>query len=120
MATTSTPLPATALYSSSSVSRRPPSLLRISAASPSMATSTKVLPAAIVGGGRVGRALLGMGGAGQDLLLGRGDAVPADFEGPIFVCTRNDDLDAVLQSTPRPRWSGTSTFVCVKFQPLWL
>nr|CAN73372.1 hypothetical protein VITISV_037533 [Vitis vinifera] len=66
--------------------------------------ATQVVPAVIVGGGRVGRALQGMG-SGDDLLVKRGDSVPLDFAGPILVCTRNDDLDAVLESTPKSRWS---------------
>ncbi|KAH9614028.1 hypothetical protein KSS87_022100 [Heliosperma pusillum] len=65
--------------------------------------TTKVVPAIIVGGGRVGRALQDMGN-GDDLLIKRGEAVPLDFVGPILVCTRNDDLDSVLQLTPQPRW----------------
>lgn len=69
-------------------------------------TATKVIPSIIVGGGRVGKALEEMGGGG-DLLVKRGEPVPIDFPGPILVCTRNDDLDAVLQSTPQSRWSGT-------------
>lgn len=67
--------------------------------------ATKVTPSIIVGGGRVGKALLEMGG-GHDLLVKRGELVPLDLPGPIMVCTRNDDLDAVLQSTPHSRWSG--------------
>ncbi|KAG6787830.1 hypothetical protein POTOM_003875 [Populus tomentosa] len=66
--------------------------------------AAKVIPAVIVGVGRVGRALQEMG-SGQDLLVKRGEPVPLDFEGPILVCTRNDDLDAVLEATPKPRWS---------------
>lgn len=66
-------------------------------------TKVKVVPAAIVGGGRVGRALLDMGN-GQDLLVRRGEPVPVDFDGPILVCTRNDDLQAVLEATPQSRW----------------
>ncbi|TKY64662.1 hypothetical protein E2542_SST14560 [Spatholobus suberectus] len=66
---------------------------------------TKVAPAVIVGGGRVGRALQDMG-TGQDLLVRRGESVPLNFEGPIFVCTRNDDLESVLQSTPPSRWAN--------------
>ncbi|KAG7998241.1 hypothetical protein I3843_01G249000 [Carya illinoinensis] len=68
------------------------------------ATATKVVPAVIVGGGRVGRAFQDMGN-GQDFLVKRGESVPLDFEGPILVCTRNDDLDAVLQATPPSRWN---------------
>jgi hypothetical protein len=70
--------------------------------------TTKLAPAVIVGGGRVGRALQEMGN-GQDLLVKRGESVPLDFEGPILVCTRNDDLDAVLEATPPSRWNGTFT-----------
>ncbi|OIW08885.1 hypothetical protein TanjilG_05860 [Lupinus angustifolius] len=67
-------------------------------------TTRTVVPAVIVGGGRVGRALEGMG-RGEDLLVRRGEKVPLDFEGPILVCTRNDDLEHVLQSTPFSRWN---------------
>ncbi|RDX78550.1 hypothetical protein CR513_41159, partial [Mucuna pruriens] len=69
------------------------------------AMATKVAPAVIVGGGRVGRALQDMG-SGEDLLVRRGESVPLNLEGPIFVCTRNDDLDSVLESTPPSRWAG--------------
>jgi hypothetical protein len=77
-----------------------------SAVMASTVTTTKVHPAVIVGGGRVGKALQGMGD-GQDLLVRRGDSIPLDFDGPILVCTRNDDLDSVLQTTPLSRWNGT-------------
>ncbi|KAF5758057.1 hypothetical protein HanXRQr2_Chr16g0725001 [Helianthus annuus] len=60
-------------------------------------------------GGRVGQALEEMG-SGEDLLVKRGEPVPVDFPGPILVCTRNDDLDAVLQSTPQSRWSDLVFF----------
>ncbi|KAI3777716.1 hypothetical protein L1987_47518 [Smallanthus sonchifolius] len=72
-------------------------------------TATKVIPSIIVGGGRVGKALLEMGG-GEDLLVKRGEPVPIDFPGPILVCTRNDDLDAVLECTPQSRWSDLVFF----------
>ncbi|KAG0463133.1 hypothetical protein HPP92_021609 [Vanilla planifolia] len=75
----------------------------------SMAAATSLTPAVIVGGGRVGRALLSMGESG-DVLVGRGETVPAEFAGPIFVCTRNDDLDAVLESTPLSRWNDLVFF----------
>lgn len=42
-------------------------------------------------------------GDGRDVVVGRGQLVPADFDGPILVCTRNDDLDDVLQATPPSR-----------------
>lgn len=47
-------------------------------------------------------------GNGQDFLVKRGEPVPLDFEGPILVCTRNDDLEAVLEVTPQSRWNGNS------------
>ncbi|KAF7814572.1 uncharacterized protein G2W53_028541 [Senna tora] len=81
-------------------------------------TTTKVAPAVIVGGGRVGKALLEMG-SGEDFLVKRGDSVPLQFAGPILVCTRNDDLDAVLQATPRSRWSDLVFFQNGMLEP-WL
>jgi hypothetical protein len=41
------------------------------------------------------------------VLVGRGEKVPDDAPGPILVCTRNDDLDTVLENTPKSRWRGT-------------
>nr|GEX91057.1 hypothetical protein [Tanacetum cinerariifolium] len=55
-------------------------------------------------GGRVGGALQDMG-TGQDLLVKIGTPVPLVFPGSILVCSRNDDLDVVLNSTPQSRWS---------------
>ncbi|KMT03790.1 hypothetical protein BVRB_8g189350 [Beta vulgaris subsp. vulgaris] len=87
--------------------------VRVKSASSAMAaadtTKTKVVPAIIVGGGRVGKALEDMGN-GDDLLIKRGESVPLDFPGPILVCTRNDDLEAVLQVTPQARWSDLVFF----------
>lgn len=77
---------------------------RVSAAAMAAAAKTAVQPAVVVGGGRVGQALLSMGPPGADVLVGRGEKVPEDAPGPILVCTRNDDLDAVLDATPRSRW----------------
>ncbi|GAB4821761.1 hypothetical protein N2152v2_008807 [Parachlorella kessleri] len=58
----------------------------------------KLAPFTIVGGGRVGEALAGMG-PGHDVVVKRGEAVQGP-EGPIVVCTRNDDLQAVVDATP--------------------
>ncbi|XAR67808.1 hypothetical protein NMG60_11002724 [Bertholletia excelsa] len=80
-----------------------------SAATSAMATKTKVVPAIIVGGGRVGRMLQELGN-GEDVLVKKGESVPLDFPGPILVCTRNDDLEAVLQSTPKSRWNDLVFF----------
>ncbi|KAJ1425713.1 hypothetical protein SESBI_10785 [Sesbania bispinosa] len=66
--------------------------------------------------GRVGRALQDMGN-GQDLLIKRGDSVPLDFEGPVLVYTRNDDLDSMLQSTPPFRWTDLVFFLNGMLEP---
>ncbi|KAI3766139.1 hypothetical protein L2E82_16189 [Cichorium intybus] len=87
----------------------PSSTSRTTTTSMAAITTTKVIPSIIVGGGRVGQALHQMG-AGEDLLVKRGEPVPIDFPGPILVCTRNDDLDAVLQSTPQSRWNDLVFF----------
>ena len=55
----------------------------------------------IVGGGRVGSALMDMGD-GSDVMVRRGDKVQGP-PGPIIVCTRNDDLEGVLEATPADR-----------------
>ncbi|KAL8171643.1 hypothetical protein V2J09_023447 [Rumex salicifolius] len=89
----------------SSSSPTPFSSSSITAMAGATTARVSVAPAIIVGGGRVGRALQDMGN-GEDLLVKRGDPVPLDFSGPILVCTRNDDLEAVLQATPQSRWSG--------------
>lgn len=61
-------------------------------------------PAVIIGGGRVGEALLQMG-TGKDVLVRRGEPFPADAPaGPIYVCTRNDALKDVIAMTPKERW----------------
>lgn len=66
------------------------SLLRVMATS----AGTDSTPFTIVGKGRVGKAIQDMG-AGGDVLLGRGEAIDG-LDGPIIVCTRNNDL----QGTP--------------------
>lgn len=61
----------------------------------------------IVGGGRVGQALADMGSAQgvADALVKRGESVSGPA-GPIVVCTRNDDLQAVVDATPPERRKG--------------
>jgi len=61
-----------------------------------------VEPGVIVGAGRVGQALEKMGG-GRDIVIRRGETVPEDSTGPIFVCTRNDVLAAIVDATPASR-----------------
>lgn len=74
---------------------------RVSAAM--AAVEKSVIPSVIIGAGRVGQALQNMG-TGKDVIVRRGEKVPENLPGPIFVCTRNDDMDAVLEITPQSRW----------------
>lgn len=69
-----------------------------------MVTTTEdfVEPGVIVGAGRLGQALEKMG-RGRDIVIRRGENVPETSTGPIFVCTRNDVLDAIVDSTPASR-----------------
>ncbi|DBB09840.1 TPA: hypothetical protein ACH3X3_001455 [Trebouxia sp. C0006] len=55
----------------------------------------------LVGSGRVGTALKKLG-SGSDKIIERGQAVEGP-PGPIIVCTRNNDLQGVLDSTPEDR-----------------
>lgn len=41
----------------------------------------------------------------QDIIR-RGETIVEDDGGPIIVCTRNDDLDGVLEATPPQRRKG--------------
>lgn len=52
----------------------------------------------IVGGGRIGSFLAENGM--KDLVLNRGEPIPPDAPGPVYVCTRNDDLLQVISSCP--------------------
>ena len=64
----------------------------------------------IVGGGRLGEAFASMG-LGRDVILRRGEAFPTDAPvGPIYVCTRNDALEAVIASVPEDRWLDVEMF----------
>lgn len=78
-----------------------------SAASVAMhATYAPEHPWIIVGKGRVGEAFADMSQSpNKDALVGRGEPiVPATHpSGPIVVCTRNDDLDAIIDATPPER-----------------
>eukprot|EP00968_Pinguiococcus_pyrenoidosus_P005661 scaffold368_cov258-Pinguiococcus_pyrenoidosus.AAC.24 len=59
-------------------------------------------PATIVGLGRIG-SLLASAGGGQDAQVGRGDTIDAGGSGPIYVCTRNDVLDDIVDKCPENR-----------------
>lgn len=64
--------------------------------------ATKDMPSTIVGTGRIG-SLLAKYGEGRDTIIGRGDTIPADGTGPIYVCTRAEDLEAVITACPKGR-----------------
>jgi hypothetical protein len=54
----------------------------------------------IIGGGRIG-SLLAEGG--ESTLLGRGDSIDPNGSGPIFIATRNDALDGIVDACPKNR-----------------
>jgi len=66
------------------------------------ASAGGVVPAVIVGGGRVGDALLKMGPP-EDVMVKRGESIPEGSTGPIFVCTRNDALAGIVDACPADR-----------------
>eukprot|EP01038_Epipyxis_sp_PR26KG_P017068 gene17068-23482_t len=65
--------------------------------------SMKITNGIIIGGGRIGNHLFETNNK-QDILLTRKDNIPIDApEGPIYVCTRNNDLDNIIANTPANR-----------------
>ncbi len=63
----------------------------------------------IIGGGRIGTALAGMG-PGNDVVVQRGDPISGP-SGPIVICTRNDVLQDIVDATPPERRSGVWMFL---------
>ena len=53
----------------------------------------------IVGAGRIGNFLFEQG-QGDDLIIKRGQSIPPDAPGPVYLCTRNDDLEDIITSCP--------------------
>lgn len=62
--------------------------------------STAAPFASIVGDGRIGGLLAS---AGNCVLLRRGDTIDENGEGPIFLATRNDALDEIIENCPENR-----------------
>lgn len=62
-------------------------------------------PCTIIGAGRIGTALADMGKAAgfHDTIVKRGEPIPADGTGPIYVTVRNDDLKGVIDACPANR-----------------
>ena len=56
--------------------------------------------AAIIGSGRIGETLAG---AGNCIVLGRGDVIDPKGEGPILIATGNDALDGIVDKCPENR-----------------
>jgi hypothetical protein len=57
-------------------------------------------PSTIVGaGGRVGN-LLAYAGEGEDVFIQRGQVIPPDAPGPVYVCTRTADMEQVIVDCP--------------------
>ena len=66
----------------------------------SSSSSSSVPFATIIGAGRIGSMLAENGDC---LVLKRGDTLLEDGKGPIFIATRNDALDGIVESTPENR-----------------
>eukprot|EP01039_Chlorochromonas_danica_P004177 gene4177-4590_t len=61
-----------------------------------------ITPGFIIGSGRIGHHLYQSNQA-LDTLLQRGQTVPPESSGPIYVCTRNNDLAPIIDSVPLSR-----------------
>lgn len=53
----------------------------------------------VIGGGRIGSLLAD----DSESILGRGDKIKEDGEGPIVVCTRNEALEGIVETCPENR-----------------
>jgi len=65
-------------------------------------TMSVVTNGVIVGGGRIGEMMFEANGQKDVLLRSRDDQLPAG-SGPIYVATRNNDLEAIIEKTPENR-----------------
>mmetsp|Transcript_22898 Transcript_22898/g.38331 ORF Transcript_22898/g.38331 Transcript_22898/m.38331 type:complete len:291 (+) Transcript_22898:22-894(+) len=62
-----------------------------------------ITPGTIIGAGRIGSQFYESNGMKDKLLTSRDDVVTADSTGPIYICTRNNDLDKIIETTPTDR-----------------
>ena len=64
-------------------------------------TATATL-SVIVGGGKIGSMLADFGSRRgfEDVIVKRGDLIPAEHKGPVYVCTQAEDLEAVVAQCP--------------------
>jgi len=56
----------------------------------------------IIGGGRIGSLLYELNGKQDIFLTSRSDAIP-EVDGPMYVCTRNDDLEDIILKCPESK-----------------
>lgn len=64
---------------------------------------TPTLQEVVVGNGRIGSLLARAPDMKEALIVKRGENIPEEGYGPIYVCTRNDDLSSIVDSTPENR-----------------
>jgi hypothetical protein len=57
----------------------------------------------IIGGGRIGNFLYEENDKKDQLISKRGDPISSDSSGPIYICTRNNDLAGIIEATPANR-----------------
>lgn len=88
-------------FCSSSFGKNMFSFSRLSLKSSSIAATT-ITNGVIIGGGRIGNLLWELNDKKDILLKSRDDPIP-DITGPIYICTRNNDLEAIIQKTSESR-----------------
>lgn len=66
-------------------------------------TTDVVTNGVIIGGGRIGSFLHESNDKNDLLFTSRDQTIPSGGSGPIYVCTRNNDLDAIIDKTPVDR-----------------
>ena len=73
-------------------------MAKVNAKGISMAAETT--PGVIIGGGRIGDLMYVSNGERDVYLNKRGMDIP-NTPGPIYICTRNNDLDEIIEKTPK-------------------
>lgn len=63
----------------------------------------KITNGIIIGSGRIGDHLYASNNNQDTLFTSRDQKVTSDSKGPIYVCTRNNDLENIIESTPSDR-----------------
>lgn len=57
----------------------------------------------VIGNGRIGSLLARAPDMKECIVVKRGENIPGEGSGPIYVCTRNDDLNSIVERTPANR-----------------